>query len=102
MSDNLRKYRAIRDALIQGVSGPTDWPGCSRMTTLAAMISGIVGSKRTQLPHIATKVPDGTGREPGQTLCLLGAQRQDHQGDVRAVCAGVAGPSGLANSCAHH
>jgi hypothetical protein len=30
------------------------------VTTLAAMISGIVGSKSTQLPHIATKVPDGT------------------------------------------
>jgi hypothetical protein len=27
--------------------------------TLAALISGIVGGKSTQLPHIATKVPDG-------------------------------------------
>jgi hypothetical protein len=32
-------------------------------TTLAAMSSGIVGSKRTQLPHIATTVPDGTQSE---------------------------------------
>jgi hypothetical protein len=30
------------------------------LTTLAALISGIVASKRTQLPHIAVKVPDGT------------------------------------------
>jgi hypothetical protein len=30
------------------------------VTTLAAMISGIVGSQRTQVPHIATKVPDET------------------------------------------
>jgi hypothetical protein len=28
--------------------------------TLAALISGIVGSKSTQLPHIAAKVPNGT------------------------------------------
>jgi hypothetical protein len=28
------------------------------LTTLAALISGIVGGKSTQLPHIATKVPD--------------------------------------------
>jgi len=27
------------------------------------MISGIVGSKGTQLPHIATKVPNGTQSE---------------------------------------
>jgi len=33
------------------------------VTTLAAMISGIVGSTRTQLPHIATKVPDSTQAE---------------------------------------
>jgi hypothetical protein len=28
------------------------------LTTLAAFISGIVGSKSSQLPHIATKIPD--------------------------------------------
>jgi len=33
------------------------------LTPLAALISGIVGSKRAQLPHIATKVPDGTTAE---------------------------------------
>jgi hypothetical protein len=31
--------------------------------TLAALISGIVGSKRTNLPAIAGQVPDGTKRE---------------------------------------
>ena len=31
--------------------------------TLAALISGIVGSKSTHLPHIAAKVPDGTKPE---------------------------------------
>jgi hypothetical protein len=29
------------------------------LTTLAALISGIVGSKSTQLPSVATKIPDG-------------------------------------------
>jgi hypothetical protein len=33
------------------------------LTTLAAFISGIVASKSTQLPYIATKVPDGTKPE---------------------------------------
>jgi hypothetical protein len=31
--------------------------------TLAALMSGIVGGKSTQLPHIATKVPDGSKPE---------------------------------------
>jgi hypothetical protein len=63
MSDNLRRYRAIRDALIQGYPGQHTGPVARHLTTLAAMISGIVGSKSTQLPHIATKVPDGTQAE---------------------------------------
>jgi hypothetical protein len=63
MSDNLRRYRAIRDALIQGYPGPLTGSVARHLTTLAALISGIVGSQRTQLPHIATKVPDGTQAE---------------------------------------
>src|SRR5437588_2924500 len=63
MSDNLRRYRAIRDALIQGYPGQPTGTVARHLTTLAAMISGIVGSKSTQLPHIATKVPDGTRAE---------------------------------------
>jgi hypothetical protein len=63
MSDNLRRYRAIRDALAQCY--PTTFQGnfARHLNTLAALISGIVGSKSTQLPHIATKVPDGTKPE---------------------------------------
>jgi hypothetical protein len=63
MSDNLRRYRAIRDALTQGYPGQPTGTVARHLTTLAAMISGIVGSKSTQLPHIATKVPDGTQAE---------------------------------------
>ena len=33
------------------------------MTTLAALISGIVGSQSPQLPRVATKIPDGTKPE---------------------------------------
>src|SRR6202795_1106002 len=63
MSDNLHRYRAIREALIQGYHGELHGRGVQHLTTLAALISGIVGSKSTQLPHIATKVPDDTKPE---------------------------------------
>ena len=63
MRDNLRRYRAIRHALAQ--CSPTSSQGnfARHLNTLAALISGIVGSKSTQLPHIATKVPDGSKPE---------------------------------------
>ena len=63
MSDNLRRYRAIRDALRQGYPGQPTGTVARHLTTLAAMISGIVGSKSTHLPQIATKVPDRTQAE---------------------------------------
>lgn len=59
MSDNLRRYRAVRDALIQWYPGQPSGTVARHLTTLAALISGIVGSKSTQLPHIAAKVPNG-------------------------------------------
>jgi hypothetical protein len=63
MSDNLRRYRAIRDALIQGSPGEPQGHVARHFTTLAALISGIVGSKSTQLPKIATHVPEGNQPE---------------------------------------
>ena len=63
MSDNLRRYRAIRDALTQAYPVQPTGNFARHLQTLAALISGIVGSKSTQLPHIATKVPDGTKPE---------------------------------------
>ncbi len=63
MSDNLRQYRAIRDALIQGYPGEPTGRLARHLTTLAALISGIVASKSTQLPKIAAKVPDGAKPE---------------------------------------
>jgi len=43
MSDNLRRYRAIRQALTQCYPGEP---------------SGMVGSKSSQRPSIATQIPD--------------------------------------------
>src|SRR5215471_19019311 len=63
MSDNLRRYRAIREALTQGYPGQPSGTVARHLITLAALISGIVGSKSTQLPHIAAKVPNGTKPE---------------------------------------
>jgi len=56
MSDNLRRYRAIHNALKQAYPAQPKGNVARYLHTLAALISGIVGSKSTQLP---TKVPDG-------------------------------------------
>jgi len=58
MSDNLRRYRAIRQALNQWYPGEPRGRLAQHLTSLAAFMSGIVGSKSSQLPSIATKVPD--------------------------------------------
>jgi len=63
MSDNLRQYRAIRDALRQGYPGEPQGRCARHLATMAALISGIVASKSTQLPKIAAKVPDGSKPE---------------------------------------
>ena len=63
MSDTLRRYRAIRDALTHAYPTPPTGHFARHVQTLAALISGIVGGKSTQLPHIATKVPDGSKPE---------------------------------------
>src|SRR6476660_7732396 len=63
MSDNLRRYRAIRHALAQCYPTSPQGNFARHLNTLAALISGIVGSQSTQLPHIAAKVPNGTKPE---------------------------------------
>src|SRR5438105_9444706 len=69
MSDNLRRYRAICHALTQAYPTPPTGHFARHVQTLAALISGIVGGKSTQLPHIATKVPDGTKPESRVKRC---------------------------------
>ena len=63
MSDNRRRYLAIKDALTQLY--PTEPKGnlARHIHTLAALVSGIVGSRSTNLPAIARKVPDGAKKE---------------------------------------
>lgn len=63
MSDNRRRYRAIKNGMKQLY--PTEPKGnlARHLQTLAALVSGIVGSKRTNLPALAGQVPDGTKRE---------------------------------------
>jgi Transposase DDE domain len=63
MSDNLRRYRAIHHALRQWYPDEPRGNVARHVATLAALISGIVASKSSQLPHIASKVPDGTKLE---------------------------------------
>ena len=59
MSDNLRRSRAIHNALKQAYPAQPKGNVARHLPTLAALISGIVGGKSTQLPTIATTVPDG-------------------------------------------
>ena len=63
MSDNRRRHRAIKRAITQLY--PTEPRGnvARQLHTLAALISGIVGSGSTHLPLIAKKVPDETKKE---------------------------------------
>ena len=70
MSDNLRRYCAIRDALRQlsprtsgGAGGGPTGNYARHLQTLAHLVSGVVGSKRSNLPAIASKAPGGTKRE---------------------------------------
>jgi len=63
MSDNLRRYRAIRDALKHASPTPPTGHFARHLHTRAALISGIVGGKSTPLPQIAAKVPDASKPE---------------------------------------
>jgi Transposase DDE domain len=69
MSDNLRRYRAICHALKPAYPTPPTGHFARHVQTLAALISGIVGSKSPQLPTIATKGPDGTRPESRVKRC---------------------------------
>jgi len=62
MSDNHRRYSSIREALCKLLGNPQG-RAMKQLNVLAAMISGIVGSKHTHYPKIACKVPDHTKPE---------------------------------------
>ena len=59
MSDNRRVYRTIRKAIIQLYPSEPKGNTARKLTTLAALVSGIVLGKSCQLPAIARKAPDG-------------------------------------------
>jgi hypothetical protein len=58
VSDNLRRLRAIRQALKEAYPFEPRGNIARHLNVLAEMISGIVGSRRSNLPEIADKVPD--------------------------------------------
>ncbi len=58
MSDNRRVYRTIEQAIMQLYPGEPKGNTARMLTTLAAMVSGIVLGKSCQLPTIARKAPD--------------------------------------------
>jgi hypothetical protein len=63
MSDSRRRHRAIRTAIMQLYPREPKGNTARHLHTLAALISGIVGSRSTNLPAVAGKVPDKTKRE---------------------------------------
>ena len=63
MSDNRRRYRAIREALKGFYPCEPKGNVARRLNTLAGLVSGIVGSRCAHLPKIAQKVPDNTKKE---------------------------------------
>jgi hypothetical protein len=58
-----KRLQAVRDALKTLFPGEPRGHLASRLNTLAAMISGIVGSKSTNLPSIAGKVPGDSRKQ---------------------------------------
>ena len=58
MGDNKTRYREIRNSLEEFYPAQPRGNFSRNLNTLAAMVSGIVGSKSTQLPKIAAKVAE--------------------------------------------
>jgi hypothetical protein len=62
MSDTYRRYRAIKDALMQLFPSRPTGHMERHVNTLAALICGIVGSRHTQTPKIADHAPGGAAQ----------------------------------------
>ena len=63
MSDNRKRYRAIRKGLKQLYPNEPSGNLARHLDTLADLISGIVASHSTHLPKIASRIPDGQQAE---------------------------------------
>ncbi|MBF0496366.1 MAG: hypothetical protein HQK58_07290 [Deltaproteobacteria bacterium] len=57
MSDNFIRFRAIRKSLDRPFGTVPKGNEARHLNTLASMINGIIASKRTNLPPIASKTP---------------------------------------------
>ncbi|MBV9849209.1 MAG: transposase [Armatimonadetes bacterium] len=66
MSDNLRRYCAIQSALKQLLPAAPAGNQARHLNTLAALVSGIIGSRKTHLPAVAGKVPGGSSPKGGK------------------------------------
>ena len=84
MSDNRRQYRAIRTTLIQGYPGEPTGRVARHVATLAALLSGIVASKSTQLPQVAAHVP--TGAQPESRVKRFVRWLRNAQGTAAVYC----------------
>ncbi len=82
MSDNRRRYRAILKAIKELYPGEPRGNLARHLHTLAALISGIVGSKSTSLPNVANKVPDGTKKESRVKKFHRWLKNQGVSGDI--------------------
>ena len=58
MSDNIKRFNAIRKALLKYYPSTPSERQNQHLSTLAALIAGIVASKSPHLPQIASKAPD--------------------------------------------
>lgn len=80
MGDNLKRYRAIKDALTQLT--PTDEHGRGHwkqhLNALAGLICGIVGSQHSQMPQIASQIPGPTKASSRAKTCTRWIQDPDN------------------------
>jgi hypothetical protein len=81
MSDNLKRYRAIKDALRQFYPREAKGHLAQHLNCLAALVSGIVGSKQSQLPLIASKIPGASQPASRAKTCSrwINAERNDYE-----------------------
>ena len=100
MHDNLRRHRAIKDHLLQLCSDASGRQKQHLMVLAAmAIISGIVGSRHSNLPNIAAKVPSGVKRESQVKNFYRWLINDDKKHDYRVVFAPFA--QALLSSLAH-
>ena len=82
MSDSVRRYQAICQALNTIYPQPPEGNKTRHLNTLAAMICGIVGSESAQLPKIAKEVTDESKSESRVMKCRRFVQNDEIEMDA--------------------